>query len=190
MDGERMTITDDTIIDDVLDREKGEYTNRAGDRGGPTRWGVTQDTLAGWRAHPVSPEDVQLLTRDEAQAIYRAQYINAPGFSKIGDGALRGLLVDCGVLSGPKNAVRMLQRALGVVDDGVFGPATEAALRLRSSKRLFVEVMAQRVSFLGRLVSKDLTDADRDGIPDAAENDWGWMNRVADMLRDFAEGVL
>ena len=31
---------------------------------------------------------------------------------------------------------------------------------------------------------------DRDGIPDAAENDWGWSNRVADMLRDFAEGVL
>lgn len=185
-----MTTYDEKLLDEILDvREGPKFTDRPEDRGGPTRWGITQDTLSAWRGHAVTKEDVALLTREEARAIYRTRYVLKPGFADVRDDLLRGLLVDCGVLHGPLNAVKLLQRALGVADDGEFGPVTRAALEARPARRLFAEVMAQRLSFLGRLVTKDLTDNDRDGIPDAAENDWGWMNRQADLLREFAREV-
>ena len=42
------------------------------------------------------------------------------------------------------------------------------------------------MEFLGRLISKDLTDADRDGIPDNAEFAAGWFNRLGELMRDAA----
>ena len=90
------------------------------------------------------------------------------------------------VHSGPKNAVRFLQRALRAPADGVFGQQTLAALWNQDRRRLFWLVLAECMEFLGRLISKDLTDADRDGIPDNAEFAAGWFNRLGELMRDAA----
>ncbi len=117
----------DALIDDILVREGG-FVDHPADRGGPTHYGITQATLSRWRQQPVTVQDVQALTLEEARAIYRHDYIERPGFLRIPDERLRALLVDWGVHSGPQTAIRALQRVLGVRLDGVLGPQTLASL--------------------------------------------------------------
>lgn len=121
-------MTDKDIIDGILQHEGSAYTNVHGDRGGPTRYGITLKTLAAWRKVPVLPTDVQLLTEEEARAIYQHEYIIEPGFSHIADDALRVAVIDAGVNSGPGRATEWLQLALGVTPDGVLGVKTLGAL--------------------------------------------------------------
>jgi lysozyme family protein len=180
-------MTDTQILDDVLEREGGgTYTDRADDAGGPTRWGITQQTLSGWLGRPATAGEVAELSRERALEIYRHRYIQQPGLGKILDDPLRALLVDCAVLHGPRNAVRFLQRALGVQADGVFGDLTLAALWRLDRRRLLWLVFAERVEFLGRCISDNLTDADRDGIPDSTEFAKGWLARVSAMMKEAA----
>jgi len=106
--------TIDTILDEIIRREGG-YVNHQADRGGPTKFGITAQTLGAWRklGRPATASEVQALTKDEARAIYRQQYITGPGLDVITHPGLLRLLVDSGVHSGPKRAVQWLQSALG-----------------------------------------------------------------------------
>jgi lysozyme family protein len=180
-------MTDEQILAGVLEREGGgTYTDRTDDAGGPTRWGITQQTLTGWLGRPATPGEVASLSRELALEIYRHRYIQAPGLGKVLDDPLRALLVDCAVLHGPKNAVRFLQRAMRVTDDGDFGEITTAALWRLDRHRLLWLVFAERVMFIGRIITDNLTDADRDGIPDATEFAKGWLARVGEMMKEAA----
>lgn len=178
-------MTDEQILADVLEREGG-FSDRADDPGGATNHGITRQRLSEWQGRPASVADVRALSVEEARAIYRACYIQAPGLGKVLDDDLRALLVDCAVLHGPRNAVRFLQRALGVADDGIFGEITTAALWRQDKRRLLWMVFAERVMFLGRIVTDNLTDADRDGIPDNTEFAKGWLARVGAMMKEAA----
>jgi lysozyme family protein len=171
----------DSILDSVIRREGG-YVNRADDRGGPTKYGITLATLSTWRHAPVTAADVEALTELEARSIYQSEYIEKPGFNRIDDEPLRDLLVDCAVNHGPPRAIKWLQGALGVAPDGQIGPVTLASLEAAYSWAVYYSVVAERIRFYGRLVSKDKADADKDGISDAGENASGWLNRVAEFV--------
>src|SRR5690606_13690489 len=66
----------DTILDEIIRREGG-YVNHPADRGGPTNFGITAQTLGSWRklGRPATAAEVQALKEPEARAIYRQQYI-------------------------------------------------------------------------------------------------------------------
>lgn len=91
---------------------------------------------------------MQALTETEARAIYRQQYITEPGFEVITHPALLHLLLDAGVHSVPKRAVRWLQTALGVTADGVIGPKSRAALAAAGQGVLYGKVLGQRLRHL------------------------------------------
>jgi len=174
-------MTANDIIDDILRREGPQYTNRPNDRGGPTKYGVTQATLSRYRGRPVSPADVQSLTEPEARAIYLKDYVVGPGFLGIKDERLRALMVDCRVNHSPKPPMTWLQKAVGVAQDGVLGPATLAAVNAatdRNWRRVFADVIADRTSYYGMLVTKD---------PTQAENAHGWNNRAGEFIRMLGE---
>lgn len=92
----------------------------------PTNFGITLPTLSDWRMRPCTVADVQALTRSEAIEIYQANYWSAVE----GDYLMSGLdlmVFDFGVNVGPRESVILLQRILGVAQDGDLGPITLAA---------------------------------------------------------------
>ena len=124
------------LIDTVIDREGG-YVDHPADRGGPTRYGITQGVA---RANGYTG-DLRHLPRDTAVAIYRRLYWREPRFDRVAMSAptIATELFDTGVNMGPPVAVGFLQRALNalnrgasdypdIVADGVIGPRTLAAL--------------------------------------------------------------
>ena len=162
------------IIADLMRREGG-FADHGADRGGPTKYGITAATLGRWRKldRAATREEVMALEVSEAIAIYADEYIIGPRLHHIDDEALRGLLVDCGVHSGTKRAVQWLQAALGVAADGVIGPVTLGALARSDPRRVYLQVLALRLRFLGQLITRDAKQA-------AFAH--GWMNRVAEFL--------
>ncbi len=178
-------MTLDQVLAAVMAREGG-YVNNPADRGGPTKYGVTQAALAHWRGRPVTAAQVRALTRKEARAIYLRKYLIEPGYRQIGNPTLQALVLDCAVHHGPRQATRLLQRALRVRDDGIIGPVTLAALARLDSRRVGIRLLCERVRLFGRIITHDLSDADRDGIPDHTEFAAGWLDRVADLLEAVA----
>lgn len=129
-------MTIDQLIDDVIAREGG-YSDHPADRGGPTRWGVTQRVA---RAHGYAG-DMRVFPRSEAAAIYRRLYWLRPRFDHVAERApaLAAELFDTGVNMGPAVAARFLQRSLNGLNrngrdypdmgvDGQIGAITLAAL--------------------------------------------------------------
>lgn len=162
------------IIDAIIRREGG-FVNHAADRGGATNYGITQQTLAEYRGHPVSVDDVRNLTEDEARRIYADRYITRPGFDRITHPALMGLVVDCAVNHGPDRSARWLQQAAGVVVDGAVGPVTLAAVNGASGAHLYRQVLAERCRFYGSLVTRD---------PSQAAFAAGWAVRLAEFIEE------
>ena len=126
----------DRLIEELIEREGG-YVNHPDDKGGPTRFGITEAVA---RAHGYSGA-MALLPREEAVAIYRRLYWLRPGFDAIARRApqVAAELFDTGANMGPAVATTFLQRALtalnrnakdypDLVPDGRVGPRTLAAL--------------------------------------------------------------
>ena len=124
----------EALIDELIEREGG-YANHPADRGGPTRFGITEAVA---RAHGYGGA-MALLPRDEAAAIYRRLYWLRPRLDAIAKRAPRvaAELFDTGVNMGPAVAVTFLQRALTALNrnakdyadltpDGRVGPPLSA----------------------------------------------------------------
>lgn len=162
----------DAVIDAILKREGG-FVDHPDDRGGATKYSITQDTLRLWRKDAVSVEDVRQLSKTEARAIYQSLYIEQPHFDRIKHPELRALIVDSGVNHGPSRASRWLQQAAGVSVDGLVGPVTLKAVNDLDGERLYRQVLAERCRFYGRLIS---------GQPSQAVFAAGWMSRLSEFI--------
>ena len=98
-----------TLIDELIEREGG-YVNHAADKGGPTRFGITEAVA---RAHGYGGAMAKL-PREEAAAIYKRLYWLRPGFDQVAQRSprLAAELFDTGANMGPAVAATFLQRAL------------------------------------------------------------------------------
>jgi lysozyme family protein len=65
------------MIHDVIRREGG-FVDHPADRGGPTKFGITQKTLSRALGRQATTEDVRRLTREIAAEIYRRTYYTNP----------------------------------------------------------------------------------------------------------------
>ena len=70
----------DELIDDVIEREGG-YVDHPADRGGPTRWGITEAVArrSGYL------DDMRMLLPCDAAAIYKRLYWIAPKFNQVAE---------------------------------------------------------------------------------------------------------
>lgn len=113
---------------DLIFQHEGEFVDDPADPGGATNMGITRGTLAAWRGAPVSREDVQNLTREEAREIYRTQYWNALSCDALPAG-IDLVVFDFGVNAGVSRSAKLLQRLVHVEPDGEVGPITTGAAR-------------------------------------------------------------
>ncbi len=126
----------DRLVDGLIEREGG-YVNHAADKGGPTRFGITEAVA---RAHGYRGA-MRVLPREEAAAIYKRLYWFRPRFDEVARRSPRVAeeLFDTGANMGPAVAATFLQRSLtalnrhgtdypDLVPDGRVGEVTLRAL--------------------------------------------------------------
>lgn len=141
-------------VDNVLKHEGWPaYSNRAADRGGPTKGGITLQTLSDWRGSPQSVSDLKALTETEARDIYRRKYLQPWEF--VSESSLFAVLVDYAVTSGHGYPARALQEKLGIAVDGVTGSATRAAVLAHDQKELRDYVIGYRVRHMVNIALGD-----------------------------------
>lgn len=137
-----MTDLIDQYVDETIDREGG-YVDHPNDRGGPTKFGITE--VVARRNGYVGP--MMALTRDKAKAIYRQEYAIKPGFMAVAEiyPKVGFELFDSGVNFGPARPSLWLQEWLNalnghgrywrdVAEDGRISPNGETIKALRSYK--------------------------------------------------------
>jgi len=155
-----------TNVMEVIFRHEGGYVDHPRDPGGATNMGITHITLAAWRRKTVTKSDVRALTKDEASAIYEANYWQAARCDALPYG-IDLTVMDGSVNSGPRRGVCWLQGALGVAQDGRVGGVTIAAAR-SAPVEVIQRACARRMGFL-----RGLSHWDAFGR--------GWSRRVADV---------
>lgn len=139
------------------------------DHGGRTSRGITQREYTAWvREHPKGLDknsDVWKATDADIAAIYKDEYWN-PFCDNFPTG-VDYLYFDMAVNAGPYRAAVLLQRALGVNDDGRIGPITRAATVKANAKTLITGFTAAKRAFYISLHQPKYTK--------------GWLNRAAEV---------
>lgn len=159
-------MTAEEFITTLIDSREGiEFTDDPNDAGGPTKYGITQETLSRWRGYKVSRKEVEMLPRPEAEAIYRFMFLER--FKLVTDDSIRVQLADWHIHGGAP--IRTLQRLLGVDDDGIIGPKTVKALEFHNPLWVARSLWQERMKHLGRITR------DR---PKNVKYIYGWINRM------------
>lgn len=126
----------------VLEREGGyldpKQAAAQGDKGGETKFGISK------AAFPHL--DIKNLTREQAIEVYRTEFWQrCLGDALPWHAAL--LAFDAAVQHGPSYAVRLLQRVVGVAEDGKIGPATFKALMKMPPEDFVACFQAERIIY-------------------------------------------
>lgn len=168
----------DALIADVLRREGG-FVHHPADRGGPTKFGITQRTLSRHLGRPASLTDVRELSPELAAEIYRRDYFLAPRIEALPE-RIQPFVFDCAVHHGPPRAIRFVQEVCNdagvgpLVADGVCGPATRRAAAEADrimGERLLAALVGARRGFFHAIVAAD---------PRQRVFLNGWLNRLAE----------
>lgn len=122
------------------------------DPGGRTNCGVTQRVYSAWRKNQgLATRDVYKMTKDECQAIYRAQYWDQIKGDQLPPG-IDYVVFDGAVNSGCTQSVKWLQRACGIEADGHLGNITLDKINgLNDHDALIQKIVDQRMAFLKHL---------------------------------------
>lgn len=157
-------MTFDEAFDRLLGHEGG-YSNHPDDPGAETMWGITarvarQNGYLG---------DMRSLPRATAKTIYRVAYWNQIKADQLPE-VLRFDVFDAAVNSGNRQAIRWLQRVVGVADDGVIGQMT---LDAASKCNAYAAVAAFNGERLDLMTS----------LPTWGQFGRGWARRVAANLK-------
>lgn len=123
---------DGTINETCWDNPE-NFSNDRHDPGGKTFCGIIQREYDLWRkGHGLPVQDVRNLKAEEGVAIYQISYW-LPHAPSLPPGLNLGFF-DEAVNTGPFEAIKVLQSALGVDSDGIWGPQTSAAVTLAADK--------------------------------------------------------
>ena len=128
----------------VLDQE-GAYSSDRNDPGNYTPWGEFKGTKYGISAREYPHLDIVNLTLEQALAIYREDYWDSLRLDEV-PWPLNLCIFDGAVNQGAVTVTRLLQEALGIEVDGIFGDQTVAASQSAAQYHasLFLALRAMR----------------------------------------------
>jgi lysozyme family protein len=144
-------------------KDKGNWT------GGQIGVGELGGTKYGISAGSYPNLDIENLTKDQAVEIYRRDYWNALHLDDIESDRIAWKIFDVSVNCGRGTAAKMLQKAVGVIADGLIGRITLEAVNKADS----VKVMNELVK---------LQQEHYENIHNENNDDFfaGWMRRATD----------
>lgn len=144
---------------------EGDYSDHPADPGGKTRYGITEAVARQNGYHG----DMRQLPIDLVRQIYRQSYWDRVRADELPD-VIRYAMFDGAVNSGPGQAVKWLQDALGVTIDGLIGPQTiGAAYGYPDKERLRAAMLGKRLYFMT-------------GLSTWPSFGKGWARRIAELL--------
>jgi lysozyme family protein len=159
---------------------EGGVSNDPADRGGLTKWGVTQATYDRYRKAKGLPlQSVVKMTEPEMREIYWRFYwqpVKGDEFAY----PLALAVFDTGVNMGVGTAIKLLQRAINdllpqakwIAVDGVLGEQTLRAAKSLDPKRLALQLCARREERYRAIVRAN---------PTQQKFLRGWLNRLNDL---------
>ncbi|WP_151823838.1 glycoside hydrolase family 108 protein [Acinetobacter bereziniae] len=167
-------------FDKAFERLIGHEGGYSIDRNDPGNWtggkvgsGTLKGTKYGIAANTYPNLDIKNLTLTQAKEIYRNDWWN-----KLGANLLHPAIVyqlwDFAVNAGKSRAIKELQQAVGVLDDGIIGPKTIASVQAKDVNDVLLLLASERLRFYTSLSTW-------------ATYGKGWTNRVADNLKYAAE---
>ena len=148
-------------------KNEGGFVNDPDDSGGATNKGITIGTLSSYLRREATIDDVKNISDEQVESIYKKSY-----WSKVlGDKLPTGLdvvVADMAVNAGVSRAAKLLQRAVGAVQDGKIGPNTlksvEKLVQSHGADALVNKYSKHRENFYNSLNQQKFIN--------------GWLNRV------------
>lgn len=165
-------------------RHEGGFVNNSNDPGGATNFGVSlrwlraQGLLAELAQEEGDPgqSDVMVvrnMTPLEASTFYSTYWWDKYNYTAILPQAVANKIFDMAVNLGAPRAHRMVQRAVGMPQDGVLGAKTLAEVNTMSSLTLLVTLQDLQAQFYRQLVFTN---------PALQPFLQGWLNRAYDRI--------
>ena len=143
-------------------KDEGGNDDDPADHGGRTSRGITQREYTAWLNEEHLPAaDVWSAPQADIDEIYQTEYWD-PSCDRFPSG-IDYLYFDMAVNAGPHRAAVLLQRALGVVDDGRIGPLTRQAVGVADPVKLIADYTQAKRNFYVSLHQPRFTK--------------GWLNR-------------
>ena len=156
------------VFDAIFERlmlHEGGYVNHPNDPGGETMWGVTKRVAQAHGYHG----SMRKLPKALAKQITEKSYYKAVKGDQL-DRLIAWQLTDAAYNHGNRQAVKFLQRAVGVTADGLIGPRTLAATAEMDKNDVVLLFNAERIEFYT-------------GLRGWISFGKGWARRVAGNLR-------
>ena len=154
--------------------DEGGNDNDPLDHGGRTSRGVRQDEYTAWLSeHKLPSKDVWTAPESDIEAIYHDEY-----WEPYCDGFPSGidyLYFDMAVNAGPHRAAILLQRSLGLPQDGRIGPITRGAVVKADPHRLVHDYTDIKRNYYYEIV---------EAAPDQKRFLHGWLNRCDHVLKN------
>lgn len=175
----------DEMILDILSKEGG-FVNHPADKGGPTNFGVTQQTLSRYLERAVTVDDVRAMDIQTAKDIYELRYYRMPKIDRLPEG-IQHFVFDCAVNHGPRRAVKFVQQVCNdagfgpLETDGLMGPKTKAQAHGCYEDLglwMLVALVDERQLFYANIVANN---------PSQSVFIKGWFNRARSFLPSLTE---
>jgi len=154
----------------ALMKHEGGFVNHPKDPGGMTNLGVTQRVWEEWVGHPVDEKAMRALTPAIVAPMYKQKYWDKIRADDLPSGVDLAVF-DCCVNSGPGRDAEILQKVLGLTEDGAIRPQTIAKALSIDSSNLIADYNDARLAFLKSLPT----------WPDFGN---GWETRVAQVTTE------
>lgn len=147
-----------------LMKNEGGYVNHPRDPGGETMYGVTKRVAIanGYKG------SMRNLPIEFAEKVARKSYWDTTRCDDL-DPLVASQLFDAAYNHGPRNAVKFLQRAVGVTADGMIGPMTIAATNAKPPYSVVLNFLSERLDFFTRIGTWSTFGK-------------GWSRRIAEQL--------
>lgn len=153
---------------------EGGFVNNKNDKGGVTNKGVTLSTFRMVYGNDKTASDLKKITDEQWMHIFKKLFWDACKADDIKNQSVANMLVDFAYNSGSGNAVRKIQKIVGVKVDGILGKGTLAAINgfKQGQWVLFDSLKVARITFLNNIVRNN---------PKQEVFLKGWLRRVGNI---------